>query len=121
MLKTYTIAINASGNRTTFSGNNILSGKKVIAFYHDSIQNSSQYGLLSLSEFEVTIYNKSGEIVREAVSKKILALNQIENGKGFDFMQANTSFENIDLERSFVWIGNPVANSVILLRFIVQE
>jgi hypothetical protein len=70
-----------------------------------------------VSDIEVTIYSKNGEIIREAINPA----NFNTSSADVEVLESVTSFENIDLERSFIWNSNPAINTIVLLHFVVIE
>lgn len=117
-LKTYLAKVFATNAKVNLSGNNYLIGKKILYFYADMGASTSEFGAKYLGNFEVTIYNKNAEIVRESLSFSVLANVQMISK---EILQETTGFENIDLERSYVWFNAPNPAQFLALYFVVEE
>jgi hypothetical protein len=115
-LKTYAVVLDGSQQRVTLAGNNFLADKKILFFFRNS-SGASQFGYVNVSDIEVTIYSKNGEIIREAINPANFNTSSVD----VEVLKNVTSFENIDLERSFVWNSNPAINTIVLLHFVVIE
>jgi len=115
-LKTYAVVLDGSQQRVTLAGNNFLADKKILFFFRNS-SSVSQFGNVNGSDIEVTIYSKNGEIIREAINPADFSILSTD----VEALKNLTSFENIDLERSFIWNSVPAINTIVLLYFVVIE
>lgn len=118
-MKTYCVNIRADEQRKSFTGFNFLLKKKIVAVFVQSYSTVfSENGLLNSSEFEITFVNEKNEILREKLQKSTLVFQTVQD---FDFLKAISSCENIDLERSYVFIQNPIPNTFINIYFVVDD